>query len=157
MVPLSTHDGSDDEAVDPGMVPSLRVEHGGQAQEVLCRPPGGEAAAGLQDELVGRRGADHDGGRAEEVRPVDFPAAVTVPPLHGMEEAVGAARHLEVPKQRQGLAEEGDTHVARRQTVARATATTVPEREGNAVERVGAVPGGEKRQRDTAEQEAVPP
>ena len=87
-------DGAEDEAAEPGVLAAVDVDHAGDADELRRGPADAESAvlgAGrLQDELVGRRGADEHGRRAKEVRPVH--AARAVAPSIGVHEAVGAAR-----------------------------------------------------------------
>lgn len=139
-------DGGEDEPAEPGVLAALDVDHAREADELRRGPADAEGAlvAGLQDELVGRRRADEDGRRAEEVRPEHAHVArapgVAAPP-QGVDEAIGAARKLVVPEQREALTDKREAHVARREP--RTTAPAL-QREGGAVAGVANVPDSER-------------
>jgi hypothetical protein len=163
-------DGGEDEPAEPGVLAALHVDQAREADELGRGPADAEGAVlgGVEDELVGRRRADEDGRRAEEVRAVHAhvaraggPAVVAPPP--GVHEAVGAGagapREFVVPEQPEALAHEREPHVARREPRPRRATVVAPplQREGGAVAGVVAVPHSEHQQRNGAEEEADPP
>ena len=144
------------------MPAAVHVHDRRDADELRVRPTDVEAAGRRrpEHEPVGRRRADEHRGRAEQVRPVDagvvVAVAVAVAPPLGLDEGVGAAGEVEVPEQGEGLADERQAHVARREP-SRASCPAAAEREGGTVEGVGAVPDGEREQRDGAGDEGAEP